>query len=652
MDQRKSFYITTPIYYPSNKLHIGNSYTTVAADAIARFKRALGYDVHFLTGTDEHGQKIQRQADRAGKPPREFVDEIVSWIKELWRLLDIEYDDFIRTTEGRHKEKVAEIFKRFYEQGDIYKGHYEGWYCTPCESYWQERELQGGACPDCGRPVELVKEECYFFRMSRYAPRLLEYIETHPEFIQPVSRKNEMVNNFLRPGLQDLSVSRTSFGWGIPVPFDPEHVIYVWLDALSNYITALNYGEADSLMERYWPADLHLIGKDILRFHTIYWPIFLMALDLPLPRTVFGHGWLLLEGGKMSKSKGNVIDPRVLVERYGSDAVRYFLLREIPFGVDGTFSLEALVNRINTDLANDFGNLVSRTLTMVERYFEGLLPTPAEGGPGDEELSKMALQTPLLMEEAMDKLKISNALAALWRLVSRSNKYIDENLPWELACSPDRSGRLQTVIYNLVESIRFVAVMVGPFMPRTPARIWEQLGIGHRGELHTWDSLGSWGRLEPGTRVARGEDLFPRRNLPEELAWNRPKLEMEATGSAAVPPPGEAAAPGLITLEQLRRVDLRVARIIEAAKVPGTDRLLEVKVDLGQEGQRRVVAGLAQHYRPDQLTGLQVLFVANLQPVKLRGILSEGMLLAAVDGKERLALTTVDQPVTPGCKIS
>lgn len=651
MCKRRTFYITTPIYYPSNKLHIGNSYTTVAADAIARFKRALGYDVWFLTGTDEHGQKIQRQAALAGKPAQEFVDEIVCWIKDLWRVLDIDHDDFIRTTEPRHKQKVAKIFNRFYEQGDIYKGQYRGWYCTPCESYWQERELQDGTCPDCGRPVELVTEECYFFRMSRYAPRLLKYIETHPEFIQPASRKNEMVNNFLRPGLEDLSVSRTSFDWGIPVPFDQKHVIYVWLDALSNYLTALNYGEADSLMDRFWPADVHLIGKDILRFHTIYWPIFLMALDLPLPRTVFGHGWLLLEEGKMSKSKGNVVDPLVLVDRYGSDAVRYFLLREIPFGADGTFSIEALVSRINTDLANDLGNLVSRTLTMAERYFKGLLPAPVQAGPGDDQLIQLALETPRLMEEAMERLQISDALAILWKLVNRSNKYIDENSPWELARHPEQQGRLQTVIYNLVESIRFTAVMVGPFMPRTPGRIWEQIKMGHQKELHSWDSLQSWGQLKPGTKIVRGEDLFPRRNLPEELAWSRP--EVTVTGKAAAPSPkADTRQQGLITLEQLRQVDLRVARIIDAVRVPGTDKLLEVKVDLGENGQRRVVAGLARHYRPEQLTGLQVLFVANLQPVKLRGILSEGMLLAAVDDGGHLALTTVDQPVTPGCKIS
>ncbi len=650
MADKKTFYVTTPIYYPSNKLHVGNSYTTVAADAMARFKRLTGYRVWFLTGTDEHGQKIQRQAESAGKKPAVFVDEIVAWIKELWKELDIQYDDFIRTSEPRHKDKVASIFKRYYEQGDIYKGKYEGLYCTPCEAYWTERQLDDGNCPDCGRKVELIDEEAYFFKMSKYADRLLEHIETHPEFIQPSSRKNEMINNFLKPGLEDLCVSRTSFDWGIPVPFDNKHVIYVWLDALSNYITALDYGEEGGLYEEYWPADVQLIGKDILRFHTIYWPIFLMALGEPLPKTVFGHGWLMLQEGKMSKSKGNAIDPMVLAGRYSSDALRYFLLREIPFGQDGVFSLESFITRINNDLANDLGNLVSRTLTMAERYFDGVLPEPsAQAEATDQELRGIALKTPDAVETAMDQMKISDALAELWLLVRQSNKYIDDNMPWNLAKDPAQNERLGTVIYNLIESIRFVAVMLKPYMPRTPESIWEQLGIKSEQGLQQWESLMKWGQIKPGTVVSRGEDLFPRLNLQAEIRAMRVDKPAEEVDDE---PGQEEEQAGLINLEQFQQVDMRVAEIESAEPVPKSDKLLKLEVNIGEDNRRQVVAGLAGYYKPEELIGRQVLFVANLKPVKLRGVLSQGMLLAATDKNGDLALTAIDKKIAPGSRIS
>ncbi len=649
MADKKTYYITTPIYYPSNKLHVGNSYTTVAADAMARFKRLTGYDVWFLTGTDEHGQKIQRQAEASGKAPIVFVDEIVAWIKELWEELDISYDDFIRTTEDRHKEKVAAIFIRFYEQDDVYKGKYEGWYCTPCEAYWTERQLAESKCPDCGRDVELIAEEAYFFRMSKYADRLMEYIEKNPEFIQPPSRKNEMINNFLKPGLEDLCVSRTSFDWGIPVPFDPEHVIYVWLDALSNYITALGYGEDGSNFDRYWPADVQLIGKDILRFHTIYWPIFLMALGQPLPKTVFGHGWLMLQDGKMSKSKGNVVDPRILAARYSSDALRYFLLREIPFGQDGIFSLENFIIRINTDLANDLGNLVSRSLTMAERYFGGVLPVPVDSNEtSDAELISLALETPAAVEGFMDQLKTSDALTELWKLVRRSNKYIDENMPWALAKDPANEARLGTVIYNLIESMRFIAVMLQPFMPRSPQLIWEQLGLKDSLALQSWESLTSWGQMKPGSTVERGEDLFPRLNLQAEIR----EMQGGQPADKEPDPETEAETDDLISLDQFQQVDLRVAEVVTAERVPKSDKLLKIEVSLGGEEKRQVVAGIAEHYEPEALIGKKVLFVANLKPVKLRGVLSQGMLLAATNEDGGLSLTALDRDMPAGSRIS
>lgn len=504
-----TFYITTPIYYPSDNLHIGHAYTTVAADTVARFKRLTGYDVYFLTGADEHGQKIERAAQAKGKNPKEYVDEIVAGFKDLWVRLMVDYSDFIRTTQERHHAVVRKVFQRLYEQGDIYKAKYEGWYCTPCETFWTQRQLVEGNCPDCARTVELLQEESYFLRLSKYADRLLKYIEDHPDFIQPVSRRNEMVN-FIKSGLEDLCVSRTTFSWGIPVPFDRRHVVYVWVDALTNYISALDYGtENDALFRRYWPADIHLVGKDIVRFHTIIWPILLMAVGVALPKRVVGHGWLLLEGGKMSKSKGNVVDPHQLIDKYGVEAVRYYLLRELLFGADGSYSEDSLIGRINSDLANDLGNLLHRSLTVLEKFGGGVLGAPGSAEGPDGELIELARELPAKVAELVDRLELSEALAAVWQLVGRANKYLDETAPWSLGKDPQKRDRFNTVLYNVLEVYRIVTVLLGPFMPGLPGRVWPQLGITGKPELHTFASLG-WGNLPPGVKVERGAPLFPR----------------------------------------------------------------------------------------------------------------------------------------------
>ena len=652
---KPTFYITTPIYYPSGKFHIGTAYTTVASDAMARYKRARGFDVRFLTGMDEHGQKIQEKAQEAGKEPQAYVDEIADAAKKLWEMMDITNDDFIRTTEKRHEEMVEKIFAKFMENGDIYKGHYEGLYCTPCESYYTETQLVDGKCPDCGRDVKVVQEESYFFNMKKYADRLVEYYNANPEFILPESRKNEMVNNFIKPGLEDLSVSRTTFDWGVKVPGDPKHVIYVWVDALSNYITALGYGsDNEELFNKYWPADVHVVGKDIVRFHTIYWPIFLMALDLPLPKKIFAHGFIMMKDGKMSKSKGNVVYPEMLIERYGLDAVRYFLLRELPFGQDGVFSPESFVERVNFDLANDLGNLLNRTVSMINKYFGGEIPAyVGQVTEFDQTLEDFIQSTVEKVEKNFEDMQFSIVLADIWALVARTNKYIDETAPWVLAKDEANKDKLASVMNHLAESLRQIAIMIEPFMPRTTPQIFTQLGI--EGEASkAWDSLTKFDTLAEGTKVVeKGTPIFPRLEVEVEVEYIKDQMSQSVKPATDEPKKEEkieeVEKTPLIGIDDFMKVEIKVGQIKECKQHPKADRLLVSQIDLGSE-VRQIVSGIAEHYQPEQLVGRKVLVVTNLKPVKLRGELSEGMVLAASnDGT--LTLPTIIDELPNGSKV-
>ena len=646
---KKTFYLTTAIAYTSGKPHIGNTYEAILADSIVRFKRQQGYDVRFQTGTDEHGQKIELKAAEAGVTPKEFVDKVSGESKTIWDLVGTSYDKFIRTTDEYHEKQVQKIFKKLYDQGDIYKGYYEGMYCTPCESFFTESQLVDGKCPDCGRECTPAKEEAYFFRMSKYADRLIEHINTHPEFIQPESRKNEMMNNFLLPGLQDLCVSRTSFKWGVPVDFDPKHVIYVWIDALSNYITGLGYdvdGNNDELYNKYWPADLHLIGKDILRFHTIYWPIMLMALDVPLPKQIFGHPWLLQGDGKMSKSKGNVIYADDLANLFGVDAVRYFVLHEMPFDNDGTITWELMVERMNSDLANTLGNLVNRTISMSNKYFNGVVENKGVSDDVDADFKETVLAAPKKAAEKMDKLRVADAITEIFALFKRCNKYIDETMPWALAKEEDKKDRLATVLYNLIEGINIGASLLEPFMPETSKKILQQINA----EARAFDDMEEFGKYKSGNKVTeKPEILFARMDIKDvmEKVEEIKAAQKKDTEGEKYP---EVEAKPEITIDDFDKVQIQVGEVIKCEPVPKAKKLLVSQIKIGAE-TRQIVSGIAKYYKPEEMVGKKVAVITNLKPCKLCGVESQGMILAAGDDEGNLSVVTVDKDIVSGSEI-
>jgi methionyl-tRNA synthetase len=667
-NEKKTYYITTPIYYPSGKLHIGNAYSTIACDVMARYKRMIGYDVFYLTGSDEHGQKIEQKAEELNTSPQEYVDEMAAGMKRLWDLLEISHDKFIRTTDPVHKKVVADIFERFLEQGDIYLDEYEGWYSIPDETFYTgsqlvdveydtEGNIIAGKSPDSGHPCELIKEESYFFKMSKYADRLLDYYNTHPDFIQPESRKNEMINNFIKPGLEDLAVSRTVFSWGVQVPSNPKHVVYVWIDALTNYITALGYGtDNQELFNKYWPADVHMVGKEIVRFHTIYWPIMLMALDLPLPKKIFGHGWLLMKDGKMSKSKGNVVYPEMLVERYGLDALRYYLMREVSFGSDGVFTPEDFVSRVNYDLANDLGNLLNRTVAMINKYFDGAVPEyRGEVTAFDKDLKQTATNVISGYQAEMEEMQFSSALSNVWKLISRANKYIDETEPWKLAKEEEKQDELSSVMFHLAESLRIAATLLQPFLTHAPEKIYTQLGL-EEGQAGTWKDV-QFGNFPLNvTVIKKGTPIFPRLDVEEEASYIREQMGGGASEEKEAWNPEEtelvSAKEKQIKIDQFDKVELKVAEVIECSKVEGADKLLKFRLDAGDKAHRQILSGIAEYYPdPEELVGKKIVIVANLKPRKMRGEISQGMVLSTED-EGKLKVIQAPQDIANGSPIS